>query len=137
MMRRGEIVLGDKRLMRRLSGRFRRRVTRVLLAGGALIYIAWSVESADESTREKQALVDISRIEHVTRLFRADQGRCPDDIEELVSAQWDERYSVNTIDPWGQPYRIQCPRASDPGGVMVLSGGPDREITGEDDITSL
>lgn len=137
MMRRGEIVLGDKRIIRRLSSRIRRRIVRVFLAGTALIYIAWSVESADESTREKQALVDISRIEHVTRLFRADHGRCPDDIDELTSPQWNDRYSVTPIDPWGQPYQIQCPRASDPGGVMVLSAGSDGVITGEDDITSL
>ena len=137
MIRRGEIVLGDKRIIRRLSGRTWKRVIRVAVTVAAVIYVAWAMETANESTREKQALVDISRIEHVSRLFRADQGRCPDDIDELVSPEWNGRYSVSRVDPWGQPYQIQCPAASDPGGVRVLSGGPDGSITGEDDITSL
>ncbi|MDJ0763744.1 MAG: type II secretion system protein GspG [Myxococcota bacterium] len=137
MIRRGEIVLGDKRGYRRLSGRFRRRVFRAAAVILVLIYLSWAVAEMKTRTQIKQALLDISRIEHATRLFRADQGRCPEDMAELLSPVGDRRYFAPEVDPWGHPYRLQCPAILDPGGVSVSSGGPDGDFGGEDNISSL
>ena len=80
--------------------------------------------------------MEISRIEHATRLFRADNGRCPDDMEELFEPPGDRIYLTRMVDPWQQPYRLVCPSAFDPGGVQVVSGGPDGSFGGEDNISS-
>ena len=100
-------------------------------------YLFWAMGLMSEKTRIKQAMLDISRIEHATRLFRADHGRCPDNLDELVSPPGDTRYLVDYADPWGEPYRLICPSRFDPGGAEVLSGGPDRSFTGDDTISSL
>jgi hypothetical protein len=100
-------------------------------------YLFWAMGLMDEKTRIKQALLDISKIQHAARLFRADYGRCPDNLDELVSPPGKMRYIKMHDDPWGQPYRLICPARFDPGGVEVISGGPDRSFTGNDTISSL
>jgi hypothetical protein len=100
-------------------------------------YLLWSVGFISERTRNRQALLDISRIKHSARLFRADHGRCPDNLEELAAPPGDTIYLVEYKDPWGQPYKLICPSRTDPGGVDVLSGGPDRTFGGRDTISSL
>jgi type II secretory pathway pseudopilin PulG len=136
MMKPKPIILGDKRGYRRpskLNGRF----IGVCACIFVLNFVLWSMHSLNERARVKQALVDISRIEHAARLFRADHGRCPEDLEELVLPPSDRRYLQPTRDPWRQPYKLTCPARLDPGGVEVISGGPDKSIKGNDNISSL
>ena len=104
---------------------------------GLIIYLLWSAGFISERTRMRQALLDISRIRHAARLFRADHGRCPDNLEELAQPPGDIKYLTGYTDPWGQPYKLICPSRQDPGGVDVLSGGPDRSFGGRDTISSL
>lgn len=137
MRQRGLIALGDQRPQRRSAGRLRRRVRNTVVVGLAISYLAWAKGTMDEETRVRQAQVDISRIEHAVRLFRADHGRCPDDLTELTAARDGDRYLNTTVDPWGQPYRLGCPALRDPGGVEVVSGGPDGSLAGRDNISSL
>ncbi len=136
MMERGKIILGDKRRFRRSSGHWK-RLGITFTAVFIVSYLFWAAGSIDERTRKRQALIDISRIEHAARLFRADHGRCPDDIKELVSPPGERLYLNLKKDPWGQPYRIVCPALFDPGGVEVVSGGPDGSFLGEDSVSSL
>jgi type II secretory pathway pseudopilin PulG len=132
-----EIILGDKRVYHRVRRGTRRRAVAASIAIVAISYVAWAVGSIDEDTLIKQALVDISRIEHAARLFRADHGRCPDNMEELVSPPGEKQYLDSALDPWGKPFLLRCPAVFDPGGVQVLSGGPDGSLAGDDNITSL
>ncbi len=137
MRRRREILLGDKKIYSRLSDRFKRRVVRILVVFAVIVYVAWAVTAQSEEMKVKQAIVDISRIEHVARLFKVDEGRCPDDVEELISPEWNNRYTAPVTDPWGSPYRLLCPAQSDPNGVRVVSGGPNGAKGMDDDISSL
>ncbi len=137
MRERGLIILGDKRGYRRSSGKLIRRLSYTFTGVFLVSYLFWAMDLMNERTQIKQALVDISRIEHATRLFRADHGRCPDDLEELNTPPGKRKYLELIQDPWEQPYRLNCPARFDPGGVEVMSGGPDQSLGGEDNISSL
>jgi type II secretory pathway pseudopilin PulG len=130
-------VLGDKKRVRDPSRRRFRKVVVLIIGLLTISYILWAMEEIDEQTRRKQALLDISRIQHAARLFRADFGRCPSSLDELVSPPGSVRYLIHYRDPWGQPYKLTCPARNDPGGVEVVSGGPDSSFSGNDTISSL
>jgi type II secretory pathway pseudopilin PulG len=137
MMKAKQIILGDKRGYRRPSRISVRKLVALVIGVVALNFIFWSIRTINEQSRTKQALVDISRIEHAARLFRADHGRCPDDLEELVYPPNQRRYIVQIEDPWKRRYMLKCPAKLDPGGVEVISGGPDGDLGGNDNISSL
>jgi len=137
MKQRGVIILGDKRGYRRSSGKLMRRLSYTFTGVFLLSYLFWAMDTMNERTQIKQALVDISRIEHAARLVRADHGRCPDNLEELNTPPGNRTYLKLVRDPWEQPYQLVCPARLDPGGVEVLSGGPDRSLSGDDNISSL
>ena len=137
MMGRGDIVLGDKRRGRRSLSRVGRRIRWVVIGLVAAGCVSWSIETMEERTKVKQALIDISAIGHAARLFRADHGRCPVGVSELVAPPDGDPYLHQGDDPWGRTYRLMCPARLDPGGVDVVSGGPDGEISSDDNISSL
>jgi hypothetical protein len=138
MRRQGAIVLGDGDRRPRALGRWGRWLKWALVASGVLSCAGLSVNSIDEEMRVRQAELDVSRIGHAARLFRADEGRCPTGVGELAAPP-DGRvpYLQATADPWGRPYRIVCPGRREPAGVDVASGGPDGDATAADNITSL
>ena len=138
MRERGAILLGDKGKRRRsFGGRLVRRTRNLGIAVLAAGCVAWSIGSMEEQTRISQAQIDISRIGHAARLFRADFGRCPTSIHELKSPPEGNAYLDAVEDPWGHPYQLRCPARRDPGGVDVSSAGPDGNFAGEDNISSL
>ena len=130
-------ILGDKRRVRSRAHKVRLRLILFFSLIGLTMYLIWSAAFISERTRVKQALLDMSRIRHAARLFRADHGRCPDNLDELVSPPGEMTYLRTFTDPWGQPYKLVCPSRHDPGGVDVQSGGPDRSFEGRDTISSL
>lgn len=136
-MKRALYVLGERRRVSPATARLRRRLIGVAVSMIVFSYLFWAMGFVTEKTRTKQALIDISRIQHAARLFRADYGRCPDNLDELVAPPGKTKYLTALDDPWGEPYRLICPARFDPGGVEVLSGGPDRSFTGTDTISSL
>lgn len=132
-----QIILGDKRGYRQPSRISGRKLVAFVIGFLVLSFVIWSVRTINQKSRVKQALVDISRIEHAARLFRADHGRCPDDLDELFYPPSQRRYIDHLEDPWQRRYMFKCPAKLDPGGVEVISGGPDRDIGGNDNISSL
>jgi hypothetical protein len=138
MRKRGAIVLGDRDRGPRAFGRWGRRLRWALAAFGVLSCAGLSVSSIDEEMRIRQAELDVSRIGHAVRLFRADASRCPTGLAEL-EAPPDGRTPYLRVedDPWGRPYRLTCPARRDPAEVDVFSGGPDGEATAKDNISSL
>jgi type II secretory pathway pseudopilin PulG len=138
-MRKALYTLGEKRRVSPSTARLRRRLIALGLLLCVMSYLFWSMGLMNEKTRIKQALLDISRIQHAARIFRADHGRCPDNLDELVSPPGPGKikYLTGYDDPWGKPYKLICPARLDPGGVEVLSGGPDRSFLGNDTISSL
>ncbi len=131
------IVLGDKQKGGRKRGSLARKLRAAALLLAAAGCVAWSVDAVEEQTRVRQALLDVSRIGHAARLFRADHGRCPAGVAELAAPPSGPAYLDRVDDPWGQPYRLICPARLDPGGVDVVSLGEDGVLTGGDNISSL
>ena len=130
-------ILGEKKKVRSSSHKLKTRIVVLLVLLCTTSYLMWSVGFLNQRTRIRQAMLDISRIKHAARLFRADFGRCPDSLEELASPPSGVRYLSSIKDPWGMQYKLVCPAGLDPGGVEVLSGGPDRSFEGRDTISSL
>jgi hypothetical protein len=138
-MKRGRaILLGDKSRRPRAFGRWGRRLRWVVVAIGVASCAGLSMSSLDTEMRVRQAQLDVSRIGHAARLFRADFGRCPTGIPELNAPPEGKTPYVRTVkDPWERPYRLACPARLDPAEVDVTSGGPDGDKTCEDNISSL
>ncbi len=136
MREKGMTLLGERK-RRRPVGKTWRRIRWILIGLGFAGCVGWSLDTMEEETQIRQAQVDISRISHQARLFRHDFGRCPISIQELVDPPDGNAYLRNEKDPWGRSYRVTCPARVDPGGVDVVSGGPDGDVTGADNISSL
>jgi hypothetical protein len=130
-------IIGEKKKVRSTSHRLRTRMIILAVLMCMTSYLMWSVGFLNNRTKIRQAMLDISRIKHAARLFRADFGRCPDSLEELTAPESGLRYLSSSVDPWGKPYKLVCPAGLDPGGVDVVSGGPDRSFGGRDTISSL
>ncbi|MBL8602576.1 MAG: type II secretion system protein GspG [Myxococcales bacterium] len=105
----------------------RRRRTLVTLGLGALAVTGLlRVE-----THRRQVLATraaIVSVRNAVAAFRADHGRCPHDIAELVHPPTDgdnpARYLVDPrLDGWGRPLRITCPGRNHPLSADVESGG--------------
>ena len=79
---------------------------------------------------EDTAYTAIQAIKGAAELYVARSGGCPS-VEDLV-----ERGLLNgdqqTTDGWDQAFSIECDRSR----VVVISGGPDGQIGGEDDVRS-
>jgi hypothetical protein len=138
MKRESAIVLGEKDRRPRLLGKWGRRLKLSLLVLFLASCAGLSVSTIDEEMRVRQAELDVSRIGHAARLFRADFARCPAGLDELAAPP-DGRppYADAQKDPWDRAYRLVCPARRDPEQVDVVSGGPDGEATSGDNISSL
>ncbi len=137
MKRKYTYIIGEKRKVRSKAHTLRDRIVFLSILIFLVSYLLWSVEFLNNRMRTKQALLDISQIKHAARLFRADFGRCPDSLDELAFPSGDFQYIRETTDPWGGKYKLICPARLDPGGVDVLSGGPNKTFNGNSVISSL
>ncbi|MDD5307760.1 MAG: type II secretion system protein GspG [Deltaproteobacteria bacterium] len=136
-MRDGDpIVLGDKGRHRKSLGVLRRRLKLTALAAVAAMFVSYAVQDADRELKARQALVDIYKVIAAARLFRADNGRCPDGVAELAAPPSGTPYLRWTNDPWGTPYAVACPSPTAPNSVEASSAGPDRARGGNDNISS-
>ena len=132
------ILIGEKDRRPRALGVWGRRLKWAIVAFGVASCAGVSMTSLDTEMRVRQAELDVSRIGHAARLFRADFGRCPTGITELTAPPEGRAPYVRSVnDPWERPYRLACPARLDPAQVDVTSGGPDGDRTGEDNISSL
>jgi hypothetical protein len=138
MRKKGGIVLGDKDRRPRALGQWGRRLKWAVVAFGVLSCAGLSVSSIDEEMRVRQAELDVSRIGHAVRLFRADANRCPSGgVSSSARPDGIAPYLRVENDPWDRPYQMACPARSDPTEVDVVSGGPDGDVTAADNISSL
>ncbi|MBN2716185.1 MAG: type II secretion system protein GspG [Deltaproteobacteria bacterium] len=134
MFGRSKIILGKKGHRRRKLGPLALKVRAVSIFLSVVLFVGWSTGWMANKRRVRQAQLDISRIVHAARLFRADYGRCPHNLEELVTPPEGAPYLRPLTDPWGQPYVLHCPSSIAPEDVDVQSLGPDGETTTEDNV---
>ena len=97
-----------------------------IIAAGAAFAIVPMIEQAKVDT----TYTATQTIKGAAELYVARSGGCPS-VEDLV-----ERGLLNgdqqTTDGWDQAFSIECDRSR----VVVISGGPDGQIGGEDDVRS-
>lgn len=110
---------------------FRPKHARGFIFTGVGIVAFWVSFSVSRQHRRVHATrVAIDSIERAAAAFRADHGRCPSNLEELVqppaSPDGETHYlSEPRLDGWGRAFVFTCPGPQRPSGVDVVSGGPD------------
>ena len=137
MSRNKEIILSGKGHRRRKLGPLGRRIRTWAILIGLGLFVAWSVGWMGTQRRVKQAQLDISRIAHAVRLFRADHGRCPAEVGELAAPPEGTPYMEEISDPWGQTYILVCPSRYDTDDADVISRGPDGGESSKDNIQNM
>ena len=131
------ITVGGGEIRRYRFCALRRKVLRWGALVGLVVRVGWSMATMKHQMRVRQVHLDISRISHAARLFRADFQRCPATIDELVHPSEGLSYLQEVIDPWGNPYRMVCPSLHDETDVQVISNGPDGDPLGRDNFSTL
>lgn len=105
--------------------RHARSLVLAAVAFGAL----WLVSGAADRRRRIEATrAAIASVERAVQTFRADHGRCPTGVAELVrppqSPETAGRYLDELrTDGWGNPFELTCPGGKHPGSVDVRSRG--------------
>ncbi|MEM9067411.1 MAG: type II secretion system protein GspG [Myxococcota bacterium] len=103
----------------------------VLLGMSSLLYGAATDRSRERGTRET-----IDEVHRAIGLFRAQIGRCPRSITELVHPPRSRTRYLRAApkDGWGQELWVRCPAHNDPDGADVLSAGPSGSFLVDDNI---
>jgi len=106
-----------------LSGRRIRLVPIVLAALLAIGFVARHELAERDLVRTRDV---IDRTHRAIAHFRADMGRCPSTIRELVHPPRTGAHYLETepLDAWGQALWVRCPGRYDPDGEDVVSAGP-------------
>jgi hypothetical protein len=98
------------------------------LATFALVaLVAGTWRFADERARVRMTRTSIAEAQRAVAVFRAEVGRCPRSVVELVHPPRAAAQYLNEVplDGWGRPLHVRCPglRPGDP--AEVASGGAD------------
>jgi len=105
----------------------RRRRSLVWLGVLGLV-MAGLLRVEDHRRRTLATRAALTSVRGAVAAFRADHGRCPSGMEELVRPPTDGArpgpYLVDArMDGWGRPLRITCPGRNPGGAADVESGG--------------
>lgn len=100
---------------------------------GVLLLVA---SSADQRQRERETRAAISEIKRAISAFRADLGRCPASLHELLHPPRTGRRYLRHIpvDGWGRAFWVRCPGRYDPEGADVVSAGPSGSFLDDDNL---
>ena len=100
-----------------------------------------NVMSRMRKARQTKAKMDIRNIETACTMFRIDNARYPNSIDDLFAPpadlrNWDGPYlkeNALPIDPWGTPYQYY----SDGNDLTIMSFGADGVEGGEDEARDI
>lgn len=110
---------------------------KVLLGAAAVAAVLLMVaSSAEHRERVQETRAAIAEIKRAVSAFRADNGRCPHSLYELMHPpRSGARYLQRTpVDGWGRAFWVRCPGRYDPDGVDVVSAGPSGSFLVDDNI---
>lgn len=114
-----------------------RRWKAALLAVLATLILVGVARAADQRHRERETRAAITEIKRGIAAFRADLGRCPTNLYELLHPPrtGSQRYLRHIpVDGWGQAFWVRCPGRYDPGGADVVSAGPSGNLLYDDNL---
>ncbi len=106
-----------------LSGRRIRYVPVVL---GIVLVVGLVVQHAMANGDVRHTRDVIDQTHRAIAQFRADMGRCPSTIRELVHPPRTGAHYLDEepVDAWGHALWVRCPGRYDPDGEDVVSAGP-------------
>lgn len=105
------------------------RRRRTLVAAAFAVFCVWAFAQVEDRRRRVFATrAAIASVRRAAEAFRADHGRCPGSLDELVRppavAEAHGHYLLEArLDGWGRALRMTCPGRNHPSGVDVVSGG--------------
>lgn len=116
----------------------------VIIIGILVSLVAPRLSGRSEEARIQAARADIDGgVALALDLYEVDNGRYPQNLEDLVSkpgdaTNWRGPYLKKGIpnDPWGQSYGYRMPGSHNSTGYDIFSAGPDKQEGTEDDITN-
>ena len=116
-----------------LAGR-RWKVLLAALVGLAVLYGVG--RAAEQRKRERETRAAIAEIKRGLSAFRADLGRCPHSLHELMHPPRSGRRYLRQVplDGWGNTFFVSCPGRYDPEGADVASAGPSGNFLIDDNI---
>ena len=104
-----------------------------LLAVTVLAVTACDLLTTRKTPPERRARAGGNALIFAARAFHDDHHRFPTNVAEL--AEGDKRYLTrHVLDPWGQEYMLFTNSTNQ---VLVLSRGPDGELSTDDDIVTV
>lgn len=124
----------DRRGIRRFLERSRLSVVLAVLALGlCALLVTRAAANRQKRTETRAAIGQIHRA--VTR-FRADMGRCPRNITELLHPPRGRMTYLHgePRDAWGNAIMLTCPAPDDPDTQEVISAGPSGDFLVDDNI---
>jgi hypothetical protein len=113
-----------------------RRIGALLLGLSLTGLVTWAFAEADSRAKVRSTRAAISETRRAVLAFRAEIGRCPRSVVELVHPpKSGTRYVDDTpMDGWGRELLIRCPGRLDPTAADVISAGPSGSFTTDDNI---
>lgn len=116
-----------------LAGRRWKVLVSLAVAALVLVFVA---SSADHRQRVHETRAAMAEIKRAISAFRADNGRCPHSIYELMHPpRSGTRYLRRPpVDGWGRAFWVRCPGRYDPDGVDVISAGPSGSFLVDDNV---
>jgi len=116
-----------------LAGRRWKVLVLLSIVLGVLVLVG---SAAERRQRVRETRAAVAEIKRAITAFRADLGRCPHSLYELIHPpRSGERYLRSVpVDGWGRPFYVRCPGRYDPDGVDVVSAGPSGSFLIDDNI---
>lgn len=113
-----------------------RRWKLILLSLVALLVLLIVGRSAEQRERERATRASIAEVKRSVAAFRADMGRCPHTLHELMQRAPNGRRYLRDVpeDGWGNAFFVRCPGRYDPEGADVVSAGPSGNFLVDDNL---
>lgn len=109
---------------------------KLLLAAGLVTALVWVFRHDEERSRVRETRASIAELERAVARFRADHGRCPRGLAELVRPPSGSLPYASEVprDGWGRAFALICPGRRSPDIADIRSRGPDGTWFGMDEI---
>jgi general secretion pathway protein G len=109
--------------------------------------VVYNLAGVGDRAKVDATQINIKAIEGAIDLFRAQVGRYPESLQELMEApeneedakRWAGPYlkeSSKLQDAWHEPFVYECPGQVNKNSFDLSSGGPDKDPGNDDDITN-
>jgi type II secretory pathway pseudopilin PulG len=101
-----------------------------------VLILALGWQAADRRARVRATRVNISEVQQAISAFRAEIGRCPRVLTELLHPPRSAARYLTDLprDAWDRELYVRCPSSHDPNAAEVVSAGPSGSFSDDDNI---